>query len=98
MLKADIGDAFRIEVKEGESFTMVVDGGSKRSMRTVVPAIEALEKIDMLVLTHYDVAFFGDLSLCKNSEFDVPSAMSILKSMGETAASSDETLRLFASS
>ena len=66
MLKADIGDAFIIEVKEGEeSFTMVVDGGSKRSMRTVVPAIEALEKIDMLVLTHYDAAFVGDLSLCK---------------------------------
>lgn len=55
MLKADIGDAFIIEVKEGkESFTMVVDGGPRRSMRTVVPAIEALENIDMMVLTHYD--------------------------------------------
>lgn len=34
MLKADIGDAFIIEVKEGEgSFTMVVDGGPRKSMR-----------------------------------------------------------------
>ena len=55
MLKADIGDAFIIEVKEGEkSFTMVVDGGPRRSMRMVVPELEALEKIDMMVLTHYD--------------------------------------------
>lgn len=62
MLKADIGDAFIIEVKEGEeSFTMVVDGGPRRSLRTVVPAIEALEKIDMMVLTHYDSDHIGGI-------------------------------------
>lgn len=62
MLKADIGDAFIIEVKEGEeSFTMVVDGGPRRSMRTVVPAIEALENIDMMVLTHYDSDHIGGI-------------------------------------
>lgn len=62
MLKADVGDAFIIEVKEGEeSFTMVVDGGPRRSMRTVVPAIEALEIIDMMVLTHYDSDHIGGI-------------------------------------
>lgn len=62
MLKADIGDAFIIDVKEGEeSFTMVVDGGPRRSMRTVVPAIEALERIDMMVLTHYDSDHIGGI-------------------------------------
>ena len=62
MLKADIGDAFIIEVKESdESFTMVVDGGPRRVFRTVVPAIEALEKIDMMVLTHYDSDHIGGI-------------------------------------
>ncbi len=62
MLKADIGDAFIIDVKEGEeSFTMVVDGGPRRSMRTVVTAIEALERIDMMVLTHYDSDHIGGI-------------------------------------
>ena len=62
MLKADIGDAFIIEVKEGEeSFIMVVDGGPRRSMRTVVPELEALEKIDMMVLTHYDSDHIGGI-------------------------------------
>ncbi|MGM9794705.1 MAG: ComEC/Rec2 family competence protein [Candidatus Aphodosoma sp.] len=62
MLKADIGDAFIIKVKEGEeSFTMVVDGGPRRAMRTVVPAIEALERIDMMVLTHYDSDHIGGI-------------------------------------
>ena len=62
MLKADIGDAFIIEVKEGdESFTMVVDGGPRRSLRTVVPAIAELEKIDMMVLTHYDSDHIGGI-------------------------------------
>ena len=62
MLKADIGDAFIIKVKHGEeSFTMVVDGGPRRSMRTVVPAIEALERIDMMVLTHYDSDHIGGI-------------------------------------
>ena len=62
MLKADIGDAFIIDVKEGEeSFTMVVDGGPRRSMRTIVPAIEALERIDMMVLTHYDSDHIGGI-------------------------------------
>lgn len=45
MLKADIGDAFIIEVKEGEeSFTMVVDGGPKATQRTVVEEIAQLER------------------------------------------------------
>lgn len=62
MLKADIGDAFIIEVKEGEeSFTMVVDGGPRKSMRSVVPELEALEKIDMMVLTHYDSDHIGGI-------------------------------------
>ena len=55
MLKADIGDAFIIEVKEGEeSFTMVVDGGPKATQRTIVEEIAQLEHIDLMILTHYD--------------------------------------------
>lgn len=55
MLKANEGDAFIIEVSEnGESFNIVVDGGPRSSMRKVVAEIESLEKIDMMVLTHYD--------------------------------------------
>lgn len=55
MLKADIGDAFIIEVAEGErTFTMVVDGGPRASLPTVKKAFESLEHVDLMVLTHYD--------------------------------------------
>lgn len=55
MLKADIGDAFIVEIVEGErTFTMVVDGGPKASLLTVKRAFESLEHIDLMVLTHYD--------------------------------------------
>lgn len=55
MLKADIGDAFIIEVADAEkSFTMVVDGGPRASMPIVKTALESLEHIDIMVLTHYD--------------------------------------------
>ncbi len=71
ILKAQYGDAFILEVKcDDKYFVMVIDGGPLIAQRNVIPQIEALDKIDMLVLTHFDSDHVGGLAefLYNNSD------------------------------
>lgn len=61
-LQALHGDAFLIEVLEGEkSIKIIVDGGPEDTAGEISKYFESFDKIDLLVLTHYDEDHIGGI-------------------------------------
>lgn len=56
MLKADHGDAFHLEVTDGENTTnIIIDSGPLGSYQpTVKPLLDKLEFVDLCIITHFD--------------------------------------------
>lgn len=74
MLQALHGDAFILHCqKNGNDGVIVVDGGPNRDSRKIVSQLDALETIDLMVLTHYDDDHIGGiLSYIKKHKSDRP--------------------------
>lgn len=56
MLKADHGDAFHLEVTDGENTTnIIIDSGPLGSyLPTVKPLLDKFEYVDLCIITHFD--------------------------------------------
>lgn len=73
ILKADYGDAFILSVTDGSRTTnIVIDSGPAiQSYRTVTEEWEKLDKIDLLIITHYDYDHSGSFAIhvSRNEDF-----------------------------
>ncbi|WP_308230642.1 MBL fold metallo-hydrolase [uncultured Prevotella sp.] len=74
MLQALHGDAFILHCqKNGNNGVIVVDGGPYRDSRKIVSHLDALNTIDLMVLTHYDDDHIGGvLAYIKKHKADRP--------------------------
>ena len=69
MLQALHGDAFILHChKNGNNGVIVVDGGPYRDSRKIVSHLDALNTIDLMVLTHYDDDHIGNIDIVKNQD------------------------------
>ena len=74
MLQALHGDAFILHChKNGNNGVIVVDGGPYRDSRKIVSHLDALNTIDLMILTHYDDDHIGGiLAYIKKHKADRP--------------------------
>lgn len=74
MLQALHGDAFILHCqKDDNKGVIVIDGGPNRNSRNIVRQLDALDAIDLMVLTHYDDDHIGGiLAYIKKHKTDRP--------------------------
>ena len=62
MIQALHGDCFILHCQKGKNKgTVVVDGGPNRNARNIVDKLDTLDKIDLMVVTHYDDDHIGGI-------------------------------------
>ena len=71
ILQAYHGDAFIIHASKGEHYgVIVIDGGPDQSRIKVLRRLERLDKIDLMVLTHYDSDHISGLNTFLEQQTD----------------------------